>query len=102
MLMHVAEAVNAPPGGQATLLREAAADANKVLESMQAAEYGKWKGFYDGDLMVKVRHSIALIDAAIAKVETGKPPAGIRIAVQPADPYVIIKAYQGSRQVSLQ
>jgi len=98
MLMHVAEAVSAPPGKQAPLLKEAAADAQRVLESMKAAEYGKWKGFYDGDLMVNVRHSIALINA----IETGKPTEGVTIAVQPADPYVAMKAYQGTRRVSLQ
>jgi hypothetical protein len=102
MLMHVAEAIGAPADRQAPLLKSAAADAERVLQSMKAAEYGKWKGFYDGDLMVNVRHSSALIDAAIAKIETGKPTDGVKIAVQPADPYVTLKAYQGTRRVNLQ
>jgi hypothetical protein len=102
MLMHVAEAVTAPAGQQAPLLKAAAADAERVLQSMKAAEYGKWKGFYDGDLMVNVRHSIALINAAVAKIETGKPTEGVKIAIQPADPYVVLKAYQGDRRVNLQ
>jgi hypothetical protein len=101
MLMHVAEAVSAPAGGRAPLLKEAATDARRALESMKAAEYGKWKGFYDGDLMVNVRYSIALINAAIAKIETGKPTDGLKIAIQPEDPYVTLKAYQGTRRVTL-
>ena len=101
MLMHVGEAVTAPVGEQVRLLKMAGADAAKVLEAMKAAEYGKWKGFYDGDLMVDVRHSIALMNAAIEKVETGKPTEGVRITVYD-DAYGRLKAYQGNRRVDLQ
>ena len=102
MLLDVGEAVTAPAGERVALLKTAAADAEKVLESLKTAEYGKWKGFYDGDLFVNVRYSIALIDAAIAKIETGKPTPGLKIAISPEDPYVTLKAYQGNRRVNLQ
>ena len=46
--------------------------------------------------------NLILIAAAIAKIETGKPTEGVRIAVQPEDPYVTLKAYQGNRRVAVQ
>lgn len=101
MLMHVGQAVTAPSAEQVRLLKAAADDAAKVLESMKAAEYGKWEGFYDGDLMVDVRHSIALINAAIAKIETGRPTDGVKLTVYD-DAYGRIKAYQGNRRVNVQ
>ena len=52
--------------------------------------------------MVNVRHSIALIDAAIAKIETGKPTEGVQIAIYPVDAYVSAESISRNRRVNLQ
>jgi hypothetical protein len=77
----------------------AIADAESVLRAMDAAEFGKWAGFYRGDLMVNVRNTLALAQAYRSQLQ-GKPlPADLPIAVRPVDPYVLIKAYQDGRRV---
>jgi len=71
------------------------------LRTLQASEYGQWKGFYTNDLFVAVRHAMRLAQAYQLKLE-GKPiPPEVPIRLLPEDHYVTIKAYQGGRRVIL-
>lgn len=100
MLLHLAEAAQgAAASAQLEKMAAAIVDIQNVSEALHAAEYGKWAGFYQGDLFVNVRHSLALARAYRDKLE-GKPlPAEVPISVRPADPYVALKAYQRDRRV---
>ncbi|MEK7404340.1 MAG: glycosyl hydrolase 115 family protein [Acidobacteriota bacterium] len=100
MLRLVAEAaLENAPAAAAEKIRAATAETERVLEALQAAEYGQWAGFYKGDLFVNVRHTLALARAYESKL-AGKPlPAGVPISVRPEDPYVTLKAYQRERWV---
>jgi hypothetical protein len=72
-----------------------------VLGSLHAAEYGQWAGFYTGDWMVAVVHTLALARAYDLKLQ-GKPlPPDLVLEWMPGDPYLKIKAYQGGRRVPL-
>jgi hypothetical protein len=87
------------PSARLEKIDAAIADAESVLRAMNAAEFGKWAGFYRGDLMVNVRNTLALAKAYRSQLQ-GKPlPADLPIAVRPVDPYVLIKAYQDGRRV---
>ena len=74
-------------------VRAAIENLEAVLGALHAAEYGKWAGFYRNDLMVSVRHTLALARGYDLKLQ-GRPPL-------PVDPYVVIKAYPGSRRMPL-
>jgi hypothetical protein len=79
-------------------LAAAVADLTRVLESFHASEYGKWAGFYRGELFTNVRltHRMA---QAYAGVLDGKPiPAGLPMQARTPDPYPALKAYQGARR----
>jgi hypothetical protein len=90
MLKHVAQ-------GQLEAGRD---DADRVLASFHASEYGKWAGFYSEELFANVRLTRALIVAAIDKWD-GKPvPADLPVQSRTPDPYPFLKAYQGSRRVN--
>jgi len=67
-------------------LAEALKETDALLAAFRGGEYGKWKGFYQGDLFVNVRYTAELLRWAM----TPKGPA----PVQP-DGYKVIKAYQG-------
>ncbi len=70
-----------------------------VLEAFEAAEYGKWKGFYADDRFTNVRQSLQLAEACAAKI-AGKPlPAGLKIQALVDDPYHWLKSYQSQRWV---
>jgi hypothetical protein len=79
----------------------AVSDLKNVVAALQAAETGRWAGFYRRELFTNVRHTLALAEACAGKLE-GKPlPAGLPIAVRPVDPYIELKAYQGGRRTPL-
>jgi len=89
-------------GRQLERIDAAIADTQSVLRALDAAEFGKWSGFYRNELFVNVRHTLALAEAYRAKLQ-GKPvPANVPLAVRPEDPYVRLKAYQKDRRVALQ
>jgi hypothetical protein len=72
-----------------------------VLAAFEAAEYGKWKGFYAEDRFVDVRGALALAEACAA-VLAGRPlPAGIELRPFPKDPYFWLKSYQSNRWVNV-
>jgi len=68
---------------------------------LDAAEFGKWSGFYRNDLFVNVRHTLALAQACREKFQGRPLPANVPIVVRPEDPYVVLKSYQAGRRVSL-
>ncbi len=75
------------------------AELKLVLAAMHAAEYGKWRGFYDEDRFVNVRKSLALAEGAEAKL-AGKPlPKGLVVEAFIEDSYAWLKAYQHGRRV---
>lgn len=72
-----------------------------VLAAMRAAEYGKWEGFYKEDRFVDVRYTLALAEAALAKLHGKDLPAGLRVEPFVVDPYHWLKSYQGARRVDV-
>jgi hypothetical protein len=74
----------------------------EVLAALQAAEYGQWAGFHRRELFTNVRHTLALAQALAGRLDGRPLPEGLAIAVRPVDPYVELKAYQGSRRVPLE
>ena len=78
----------------------AISDAEAVLRAFDAAEFGKWKGFYRNDLFVNVRHTLVLARAYREKLRGRPLPAEVPIAVRPEDPYIALKAYQTGRYVA--
>jgi hypothetical protein len=102
MLLQVASlAAERSAARKQELIESAISDAKSVLQALDAAEFGKWSGFYRNDLFVNVRHTIALAQACRDKLQ-GKPlPANVPIVVRAQDPYVVLKAYQAGRRVSL-
>jgi hypothetical protein len=102
MLLDLLDAGNA---GTADAKRPKVASAieniESVLGSLRAAEYGPWAGFYAGDLFVEMRRTLELARGYDSKLR-GKPvPENLPLQIFPVDPYVKIKAYQGSRRVPL-
>lgn len=72
-----------------------------VLAAFQAAEYGKWKGYYAGDKFVDVRGALRLAEAC-ADVLAGRPlPADVELRPLPKDPYFWLKSYQADRWVDV-
>lgn len=72
-----------------------------ALQSLHDAEFGKWIGFYRGDLMVDVRQSLALAEGYRDLLQ-GKPlPKDLVVAQHPVLPYDMIEAYQGQRIVPM-
>ena len=95
MLLATAQAaLAATPGAKSEHLNQAVREVELELEAFRAAEYGKWAGFYKGELFVNVRHTLDVLRYARASVAGGAPGAAPR---QP-DGYVIIKAYQGDQR----
>lgn len=72
-----------------------------VRGAMEAAEYGQWKGFYREDRFVDVRFTLALAEGALAKLQGGEAPAGLRVEWLVVDPYHWLKGYQGERRVEV-
>ena len=69
--------------------------------ALHAAEYGQWAGFYAGDLMVAVGHTLALARAYDLKLQ-GKPlPADLVLDWLPGDPYQKIKASRPAASAAL-
>jgi hypothetical protein len=95
MLQEMAEAVSAT-GKTARVAHIDAAlrEIEAQLAALRAAEYGKWKGFYQGELFVNLRHNADLFRWARTAVAGGTAtPAPVQL-----DGYKTIKAYQGDRR----
>ena len=102
MLIDVLDAVTAPAvETRRAKIAAAIVSIEAVERSLHSAEYGQWAGFYRGDQMVAVGHTLALARGYQLKLD-GKPlPADLVLQQLPEDPYVRIKAYQGNRRVPL-
>jgi hypothetical protein len=100
-LLRIAEAYLAgSPAERKRYVAAAIADLERILASYQASEYGKWAGYYRGELFANVRltHRMA---HAYAGVLDGKPiPAGLPVQARTPDPYPTLKAYQGARRTT--
>jgi hypothetical protein len=102
MLLDLLESRNAGPiGARRAKVASAIENIESVLRSLRAAEYGPWAGFYEGDLFVAVRHTLALARGYDLKLQGEPLPENLPLQLLPVDPYVRIKAYQGSRRVPL-
>lgn len=82
-------------------IAETVAELKLEVAAMQAAEYGKWKGFYAQDRFDDVRGALTLAEACAGKL-AGKPlPAGLDVRAIPMDPYFWLKSYQDGRSVDV-
>jgi hypothetical protein len=98
MLLHLGQAAADPQGAsQASQIRAAIAEGEKLQDALRAAEYGKWKGFYTaGDWLVDVPLTMALMKAYQGKLEGKEVPENVLVRAQSRDfGYTMIKAYQG-------
>ncbi len=87
--------------GAAAKMAGVIAELRHVLSAMQAAEYGKWKGFYAEDRFVDVRKSLALAEGAAARL-AGRPlPEGLKLQPFVDDTYSWLKSYQNKRWVDV-
>jgi hypothetical protein len=98
-LRHIAEAyLAAAPASRKQHAEAAIADLSRIVASFQASEYGKWAGYYRGELFTNVRLTHRMAQAYAGSLE-GKPiPAGLPIQARTPDPYPTLKAYQGARR----
>ena len=102
MLMGLVQAATGLSHRQQFLkLKAAALEEEAVQEALQAADYGKWRGFYTrGDWLVDVPLTLALIKAYQGKLEGREVPEDVLARVQDSRfAYTMIKAYQGGRRV---
>jgi hypothetical protein len=99
MLLAISDAVAAAGAERVARLRTAVEEAHKAVAALDAADYGKWKGFYASDVFVNTRYTEQLVRACLAKYSgdaaAAPPPA-------PPDGYRKIKAQQGERRVALE
>ncbi len=102
MLLHITEAVSGEASQRRHHLDAAAGEIREVQTALKNAEYGKWAGFYKGELFDNTKFTNDLVRPAVTKIETGRPPADVRLAMHPLDPYQTIKGYQGTRRVPVQ
>jgi hypothetical protein len=97
MLQQTAEASLCPePAEKVEHLQAALSELHQQLDPLTAAEYGKWQGFYRGEIFVNLRYTAEVLQFAIDRIQ-GK--SADEPAVKP-DGYKIIKAYQGDRRTA--
>jgi hypothetical protein len=84
---------------QLTHVEKAITYTQAALQSLHDAEFGKWAGFYKGDLMVNVRQTLALAEGYRDMLKGRPLPKDLIVAVYPEPPYDVIEAYQGERVV---
>ena len=97
MLQQAEEAALAStPAARIEHLQSAAREVQFQLDALAAAEYGKWKGFYRGEIFVNLRYTQQVLQYAIDRIQ-GKTTA--EPAPRP-DGYKVIKAYQGNRRTA--
>jgi len=98
-LRHIAEAyLAATPAERKQHATAAIADLDRVLASYQASEYGKWAGYYRGELFTNVRLTRRMTDAYVGVLDGKAVPADLPMGARTPDPYPALKAYQGSRR----
>ncbi len=98
-LKSVAEAyLAATSAGRKRHAAAAVADLDRVLESFHKSEYGKWAGFYRGELFTNVRLTLRMAQAYAGVLDGKAIPAGLPIQARTPDPYPTLKAYQGARR----
>ena len=101
MLLEVCKAAQeqAPEEGL-NHIEKAIAYIQAALRSLHSAEFGKWTGFYKGDITVDARQTLALAEGYRDLLQ-GKPlPKGLAVAVYPRREDDVLSAYQGSRVVA--
>jgi hypothetical protein len=101
MLMHLAQAAADLHGaGQASQIRTAIAEGEKLQDALRAADYGKWKDFYTaGDWLLDVPLTMALMKAYQGKLEGKEVPENVLVRAQDASlGYTMTKAYQGDER----
>ncbi len=102
MLMDVAKAVgSASTEERIALIRSALAEGEEIEKSLRAADYGKWKGFYnDGDWLLDVSLTLNLEKAAFRQMEGHEMDENVLVRAQDGGfAYHMITAYQGTQEV---
>jgi hypothetical protein len=100
ILMHLAQAAaDLHGGGQASQIRAAIAEGEKLQDALRAAEYGQWENFYTtGDWLLDVPLTVALMRAYQGKLEGKEVPENLLVRAEDAAlGYTMIKAYQGDQ-----
>jgi hypothetical protein len=85
-----------------TAAAEAAArEVQLQFDALAAAEYGKWKGFYRGEIFVNIRYTQEVLPFAMDRIHMDRIQ-GKTVAEPPQRPdgYKVIKAYQGDRRTA--
>jgi hypothetical protein len=77
-------------------LQAALQELDRQSDALAAAEYGKWQGFYRGEIFVNLRYTRDVLRFAIDRLQ-GKTADG---PPEKPDGYKIVKAYQGDRRTA--
>jgi hypothetical protein len=101
MLLHLAQAAADIHGvDQASQVRAAIAEAEKLQDALRAAEYGKWRGFYTaGDWLLDVPLTMALMRAYQGQLQGNEVSENVLAKARDRGfAYNMIKAYQGDQR----
>lgn len=102
MLEAVAEAaLSISTPDRLTKVNLAITEGKAAMSALEAADYGKWKGFYTkGDWLLYFPRLVALANAYVDKLESrGAPENAVIRAEDKGFSYYMITAYQGTEQV---
>jgi hypothetical protein len=100
MLLEICEAAQTQvPAERLKHVEKAITYIQATLQSFHDAEFGKWAGFYKGDLLVDVRQTLALAEGYRDLLQ-GKPlPKDLVVATYPTTPGDAIYGYNRARVV---
>lgn len=102
MLMNVAKAAQTTStADRINLVGSALREGEALQEALDAADYGKWAGFYtDGDWLLDVPLTVNLERAYLRQLKGGGMDENVMIRAQDGGfAYYMITAYQGTQQV---
>jgi hypothetical protein len=102
MLLSVAEAVlSTSASDRLQKMRTAIAEAHAAESALEAADYGKWRGYYtNGDWLLDFPRTIALANAYVDRLQGRQVPEDAVIRAQDGGfAYHMITAYQGTEEV---
>lgn len=100
MLLDIAKAAQTT-GGRAGLIASAIHEGQEIENALQAADYGKWVGFYTrGDWLLDVPLTLNLARAYIRQLDGDGMDQNVMVRAQDDGfAYHMITAYQGTQAV---
>lgn len=102
MMLDIAKAVQTTSNtARIPLVKSAVGECQAIERSLQAADYGKWSGFYtDGDWLLDVPLTLHLERAYLAQLNGQPMPENVIVrALDGGFAYHMITAYQGTQTV---